>query len=122
MRCLQDQTRGAVNTAVNTIERAFSPRESAAAGPANQNWSTQFTSFALGRRIYRRAVLLLLALITHAVGKPTAVERCIDDRLQQVLDSHQLKRSQLTASVRVSEVTKATNFCNGGNGRLNWTR
>ena len=115
MRCLQDQTRGAVNT----IERAFSPRESAAAGPANQNWSTQFTSFALGRRIYRRAVLLLLALITHAVGKPTAVERCIQDSLQLVLDSHQLKPSQLTASVLVSEVTKATNFWNGGKGRLN---
>ena len=75
-----------------------------------------------GGLIYRSAVLLLLALITHAVGKPTAVERCIDDRMQQVLDSHQLKPSQLTASVRVSEVTKATNFCNGGNGRLNWSR
>ena len=72
--------------------------------------------------IYRSAVLLLLALITHAVGQPTAVECCIDDRLQQVLHSHQLKPSQLTESVRVSEVTKATNFCNGGNGRLNWTR
>ena len=75
-----------------------------------------------GGLIYRSAVLLLLALITHAVGQPTAVERCIDDRLQQVLDSYQLKPSQLTASVRISEVTKATNFCNGGNGRLNWTR
>ena len=75
-----------------------------------------------GGLIYRSGVLVFLALITHAVGQPTAVERCIDDRLQQVLDSHQLKPSQLTASVRVSEVTKATNFCNGGNGRLNWTR
>lgn len=67
-------------------------------------------------------MVLLLALITHAVAQPTAVERCIDQRLQQVLDSHQLKPSQLTAAVRVSEITKATNFCNGGNGRLNWTQ
>tara|TARA_B100001173_G_scaffold97843_1_gene84632 strand:- start:118 stop:315 length:198 start_codon:yes stop_codon:yes gene_type:complete len=65
---------------------------------------------------------LLLALITQAVGNPTAVERCIDDRLQQVFNSHQLKPSQIAASVRVNEATKATNFCNGGNGRLNWTR
>ena len=75
-----------------------------------------------GELLYRSSVVLLLALITNAVSKPTAVERCIDSRLQQVLDSHQLKPSQLAASVRVSEVTKATNFCNGGNGRLNWTR
>ena len=72
--------------------------------------------------MYRSAVLLLLALVTHAVGQPTAVECCIDDRLQQVLHSHQPKPSQLTASVRVSEVTKAANFCNGGNGQLNWAR
>ncbi len=75
-----------------------------------------------GGLLYRSSVVLLLALITHAVAQPTAVERCIDQRLQQVLDSHQLKPSQLTAAVRVSEITKATNFCNGGNGRLNWTR
>ena len=91
-------------------------------GLTDKNSSAEFTSFAMGRPDLSQFCLLLLALITHAVGKPTAVERCIDDRLQQVLDSHQLKRSQLTASVRVSEVTKATNFCNGGNGRLNWTR
>ena len=75
-----------------------------------------------GGLIYRSGVLLFLGLITHAVAQPTAVERCIEDRLQQVLDSYQLKPSQLTGSIRVSEVTKATNFCNGGNGRLNWTR
>ena len=75
-----------------------------------------------GGLIYRSAVLLLLALITHVLDTPKAVERCINDRLQQVLDSHQLKPSQLLASVRVSEATKATNFCIGGNGRLNWTR
>ena len=75
-----------------------------------------------GALVDRSSVVLLLALVTNAVSKPTAVERCIDNRLQQVLDSHQLKQSQLTAAVRISEITKATNFCNGGNGRLNWTR
>ena len=76
----------------------------------------------LAQWLYRGTVVVLLGLIAHAIAKPTAVERCIDRRYQQVLDSHQLKPSQLTASVRVSEVTKATNFCNGGNGRLNWSR
>jgi hypothetical protein len=75
-----------------------------------------------GELLYRSSVVLLLALITNAVSQPTAVERCIENRLQQVLDSHQLKPSQLTSALRVSEITKATNFCNGGNGRLNWTR
>ena len=75
-----------------------------------------------GGLIYRSAVLLLLALITHAVSKPTAVELRIDDSLQELLESYQLKPSQFKTSVRVSEVTKATNFYNGGNGRLNWIR
>ena len=72
--------------------------------------------------LYRGAVLVLLGLIAHAIAKPTAVERCIDRRYQQVLDSHQLKDGQITEAIRISERNKATNFCHGGSGRQNWSR
>ena len=81
---------------------------------------------ASGRRltpelIYRGAVLVMLGLIVHAVSKPSALDRCIQHRYQQVLDSHQLTDQQITAAIRISEFNKATNFCNGGNGRMQWS-
>ena len=36
------------------------------------------------------------------------MERCIDRRYQQVLDSHQLKDGQITEAIRISERNKAT--------------
>ena len=72
--------------------------------------------------VYRGSVLVLLGLIAHAIAKPTAVERCIDRRYQQVLDSHQLRDGQITEAIRISELNKATNFCHGGSGRQNWSR
>ena len=65
-------------------------------------------------------MVVLLGLIAHAIAKPTAVERCIDRRYQQVLDSHQLKEGQITEAIRISERNKATNYCNGGTGQLHW--
>ncbi|AII46153.1 hypothetical protein KR49_06765 [Synechococcus sp. KORDI-49] len=76
----------------------------------------------LAQWLYRGTVVVLLGLIAHAIAKPTAVERCIDRRYQQVLDSHQLKEGQITEAIRISERNKATNFCHGGSGRQNWSR
>ena len=76
----------------------------------------------LAQWLYRWTVVVLLGLIAHAIAKPTAVERCIDRRYQQVLDSHQLKEGQITEAIRISERNKATNFCHGGSGRQNWSR
>ena len=72
--------------------------------------------------IYRTLLLLMLGFIAHALAKPSSLDRCIRDRYDQVLESHQLTDQQITPAIRTSEFTKATNFCNGGNGRLNWTR
>ena len=66
-------------------------------------------------------MLVILGLIAHAVAKPTALDRCIRSRYQQVLDSHQLSDAQITKQIRQSEFNKATNFCNGGTGRLSWS-
>ena len=71
--------------------------------------------------IYRGLVLVILGLIAHAVAKPSALDRCIRSRYQQVLDSHQLSDHQITKEIRQSEFNKATNFCNGGSGRLSWS-
>ena len=71
--------------------------------------------------IYRGLVLVMLGLIAHAVAKPSALDRCIRSRYQQVLDSHQLTDQQITADIRKNEFNKATNFCNGGTGRLSWS-
>ena len=76
----------------------------------------------LAQWLYRGTVVVLLGLIAHAIAKPRAVERCIDRRYQQVLDSHQLKEGQITEAIRISERNKATNFCHGGSGRQNWSR
>lgn len=76
----------------------------------------------LAQWLYRGTVVVLLGLIAHAIAKPTAVERCIDRRYQQVLDSHQLKEGQITEAIRISERNKATNFCHGGSGRQHWSR
>ena len=73
-----------------------------------------------GEWLFRGAVLLLLSVITYSVGSATPLERCIEQRINQVVQSHNLKFSELSEAVRISEITKATNFCNGGNGRLNW--
>ena len=75
-----------------------------------------------GEWLYRGTVLLLLAAITSLVSRPSALQRCIDQRIAQVLESHNLKSKDLSEAVRISETTKATNFCNGGNGQLNWIR
>jgi hypothetical protein len=37
-----------------------------------------------------------------------------------VLESHQLTDQQITEAIRTSEFNKATNFCSGGTGRMNW--
>ena len=66
-------------------------------------------------------MLVILGLIAHAVAKPTALDRCIRSRYQQVLDSHQLSDAQITKQIRQSEFNKATNFCNGGTGRMSWS-
>ncbi len=71
--------------------------------------------------VYRALVLVTLGLIAHAVAKPTALDRCIRNRYQQVLESHQLTDQQITKAIRTSEFNKATNFCNGGTGRMNWS-
>ena len=63
----------------------------------------------------------MLGLIAYAVAKPTALDRCIRSRYQQVFDSHQLSDNQITTQIRQSEFNKATNFCNGGTGRLSWS-
>ena len=73
-----------------------------------------------GEWLFRGAVLLLLSVITYSVGRATPLERCIEQRINQVVQSHNLKFGELSEAVRISETTKATNFCNGGNGRLNW--
>ena len=77
------------------------------------------TAFS-GEWLFRGAVLLLLALITYSVSRTTPLERCIEQRISQVVQGHNLNFSDLSEAVRISEMTKATNFCNGGNGRLNW--
>ena len=48
--------------------------------------------------IYRGLVLVMLGLIAH-----------------------QLTDQQITADIRKNEFNKATNFCNGGTGRLSWS-
>ena len=73
-----------------------------------------------GEWLFRGAVVLLLSVITYSVGRATPLERCIEQRINQVVQSHNLKFRELSEAVRISETTKATNFCNGGNGRLNW--
>ena len=70
--------------------------------------------------IYRSLVLVILGCIAHALAKPSTLDRCIRNRYEQVLESHQLTDQQITEAIRTSEFTKATNFCNGGSGRLNW--
>ena len=67
-----------------------------------------------------RGLVQTLGLIAHAVAKPTALDRCIQNH-QQVLESHQLTDQQITQAIRTSEFNKATNFCNGGTGRMNWS-
>ncbi len=49
-----------------------------------------------------------------------ALERCVDQRYRQVLHGHRLSDGQIRDDVRVSERNKATNYCNGGTGQLNW--
>ncbi|MEC8213559.1 MAG: hypothetical protein VX069_00630 [Cyanobacteriota bacterium] len=83
----------------------------------SQHTSTRITPVF----VYRGLVLVMLGLIAHAVAKPTALDRCIRSRYQQVLDSHQLSDNQITTQIRQSEFNKATNFCNGGTGRLSWS-
>ena len=70
--------------------------------------------------IFKGLVVVLLGFIAHGVDKPSALDRCIRNRYQQVLESHQLTDQQITEAIRTSEFNKATNFCNGGNGRLSW--
>lgn len=65
-------------------------------------------------------MLLLLSVISYSVGRATPLERCIEQRINQVVQSHSLNFGELSEAIRISETTKATNFCNGGNGRLNW--
>ena len=71
--------------------------------------------------IYRGLVLVMLGLIAHALAKPSALDRCISSRYEQVLESHQLTDQQITEAIRTSEFNKATNFCSGGTGRMNWS-
>ena len=40
---------------------------------------------------------------------------------QQVLDSHQLKDGQITEAIRISELNKATNFCQARHGVQDWS-
>ena len=70
--------------------------------------------------LYKGLVLVLLGFIANGVAKPSALDRCIRNRYQQVLESHQLTDEQITKAIRTSEFNKATNFCNGGSGRLSW--
>ena len=70
--------------------------------------------------VFKGLVLVMLGLIAHAVAKPSALDRCIRSRYQQVLESHQLTDQQITEAIRTSEFNKATNFCSGGTGRMNW--
>ena len=58
--------------------------------------------------------------IAYIVSLPNALERCVEQRYQQVLRGHRLSDGQIRDDVRVSERNKATNYCNGGTGQLHW--
>ena len=70
--------------------------------------------------LYRAGVLILLGLIAYTVAQPDGLERCVEQRYQQVLRGHRLSDGQIRDDVRVSERNKATNYCNGGTGQLHW--
>ena len=70
--------------------------------------------------LYRGGVLILLGLIAYTVAQPDGLERCVEQRYQQVLRGHRLSDGQIRDDVRVSERNKATNYCNGGTGQLHW--
>ena len=65
-------------------------------------------------------MLILLGLITYNVAQPDELERCIEQRYQQVLRGHLLSDGQIRDDVRVSERNQATNYFNGGTGQLHW--
>ena len=68
--------------------------------------------------LYRGGVLILLSLIAYNVAKPDGLERCVEQRYRQVLSGHRLSDGQIRQDVRVSERNKATNYGNGGTGKL----
>ena len=70
--------------------------------------------------LYQGGVLILLSLIVYNVSQPGGLERCVEQRYRQVLSGHRLSDGQIRQDVRVSELNKATNYCNGGTGQLHW--
>ena len=70
--------------------------------------------------VFRACVLLFLGLIIQILSKPTALDKCIERRYQQVLTSHKLNSNEIPNSIRISELNKATNFCQGGSGLQQW--
>ena len=60
----------------------------------------------------------MLSLIVYNVVKLEGLERCVEQRYRQILSGYRLSNGQIRQDVRVSERNKATNYGNGGTGKL----
>ena len=100
-----------------TSSPARRPERRLRAVPATPNKPRSISTW-----LFQGSGLFLLSLIAYGMARPSAVDRCIQRRYEQVLSSHGLDPQQIQPDVRISETNKATNYCNGGTGQLHWQR